>query len=66
MGSGTCPAVRRRGQEAFAKGVNVLLGPGIDITRNPLNGRNFEYMGEDPYLTGQSAAAVIRGIQSST
>lgn len=52
------------GQEAFAKGVNVLLGPGVDIARNPLNGRNFEYMGEDPYLAGQSAAAVIRGIQS--
>jgi beta-glucosidase len=52
------------GQEAFAKGVNVLLGPGVDIARNPLNGRNFEYMGEDPYLAGQSAAAVIKGIQS--
>ncbi|HTX12450.1 MAG TPA: glycoside hydrolase family 3 C-terminal domain-containing protein [Solirubrobacteraceae bacterium] len=52
------------GAEAFAKGVNVLLGPGVDIARNPLNGRNFEYMGEDPYLAGQSAAAVIEGIQS--
>jgi beta-glucosidase len=52
------------GGEAFAKGVNVLLGPGVDIARNPLNGRNFEYMGEDPYLAGQSAAAVIEGIQS--
>src|SRR3984885_8398034 len=52
------------GGEALAKGVNVLLGPGVDITRNPLGGRNFEYMGEDPFLTGQSAAALIRGIQS--
>jgi beta-glucosidase len=52
------------GDEAFAKGVNVLLGPGVDIARNPLNGRNFEYMGEDPYLAGRSAAAIIDGIQS--
>jgi beta-glucosidase len=52
------------GAEAFAKGVNVLLGPGVDIARHPLGGRNFEYMGEDPYLAGQSAAAAIEGIQS--
>jgi beta-glucosidase len=52
------------GREAFAKGVNVLLGPGVDIARNPLNGRNFEYAGEDPYLAGQAAAGIIRGIQS--
>ncbi|MBV9801828.1 MAG: glycoside hydrolase family 3 C-terminal domain-containing protein [Solirubrobacterales bacterium] len=52
------------GREAFAKGVNVLLGPGVDIARNPLNGRNFEYAGEDPYLAGQAAAAMIEGIQS--
>jgi beta-glucosidase len=52
------------GREAFAKGVNVMLGPGVDIARNPLNGRNFEYAGEDPYLAGQAAAAIIRGIQS--
>jgi beta-glucosidase len=52
------------GREAFAKGVNVLLGPGMDIARNPLNGRNFEYAGEDPFLAGQSAAAIVRGIQS--
>ena len=52
------------GREAFAKGVNVLLGPGVDIERNPLGGRNFEYAGEDPYLAGQAGAGVIQGIQS--
>jgi beta-glucosidase len=52
------------GQEAFAKGVNVLLAPGMDVTRTPLNGRTFEYAGEDPYLAGESAAATIRGVQS--
>ena len=44
--------------------MNVLLGPGVDIARNPLNGRNFEYAGEDPYLAGQAAAGVVQGIQS--
>ena len=52
------------GQEAFAKGVNVLLAPGMDITRTPLGGRTFEYAGEDPYLAGESAAATIRGVQA--
>jgi beta-glucosidase len=52
------------GREAFTKGVNVVLAPGVDIARNPLNGRNFEYAGEDPYLAGQAAAATIAGIQS--
>jgi beta-glucosidase len=52
------------GEEAFKKGVNVLLGPGMDIARTPLNGRNFEYAGEDPYLAGRAVAAVIRGLQS--
>jgi len=50
--------------EAFAKGVNVLLGPGADILRDPLNGRGWEYYGEDPLLTGSSVAAIIRGIQT--
>jgi beta-glucosidase len=55
---------RTLGRESFTKGVNVMLGPGMDIARNPLNGRNFEYAGEDPYLAGTATAAIIRGIQS--
>lgn len=53
------------GREAFAKGVNVFLGPGIDILRDPLNGRGWEYYGEDPYLTGQAAGAIIEGVQEN-
>jgi beta-glucosidase len=52
------------GKDARARGVHFLLGPGINIYRAPLCGRNFEYFGEDPYLSGQTAAAYIRGVQS--
>ena len=52
------------GEEAMAEGVNVLLGPGLNIKRSPLCGRNFEYFSEDPYLAGKMAASYVRGIQS--
>ncbi|MEA3437768.1 MAG: glycoside hydrolase family 3 C-terminal domain-containing protein [Thermodesulfobacteriota bacterium] len=52
------------GKESIAKGVHVLLGPSVNIMRTPLNGRNFEYSGEDPFLAGKIAAAFIRGVQS--
>ena len=52
------------GEEAQAQGVQVVLGPGLNIKRSPLCGRNFEYFSEDPYLAGKMAAGYIRGIQS--
>ena len=56
---------QRLGQEAAVQKVNVLLGPGTNIKRNPLCGRNFEYFAEDPYLAGKMAASYIKGIQSN-
>ena len=51
-------------RDARAKGVNFMLGPAFNIYRAPMNGRNFEYMGEDPYLAGQIAVGYIEGMQS--
>ncbi|MBQ8851154.1 MAG: glycoside hydrolase family 3 protein, partial [Oscillibacter sp.] len=56
---------RALGAEAAAQQVNVLLGPGLNMKRSPLCGRNFEYFSEDPYLAGKMAAAYIRGIQEN-
>ena len=52
------------GRDARAKGVNFLLGPGLNIYRAPTNGRNFEYFGEDPYLAGCIAVGYVTGVQS--
>lgn len=53
------------GEEARYRNKSVLLGPGINIYRTPLNGRNFEYMGEDPYLTSQMVVPYVKGVQSN-
>lgn len=52
------------GAEALKRGKHVMLGPGVNIQRTPINGRNFEYMGEDPWLTSRMAVSLIKGIQS--
>jgi len=53
------------GEEARYRGKHVLLGPGVNIYRSPLNGRNFEYMGEDPYLSGRMCVPYIQGVQQN-
>lgn len=53
------------GEEARYRNKSVLLGPGVNIYRTPLNGRNFEYMGEDPYLAGKMVSPYIRGVQQN-
>lgn len=69
LGSTWDPALVRRvgealGRETRANEVAVLLGPGINIKRSPLNGRNFEYLSEDPVIAGELGAALVTGIQS--
>ena len=51
------------GEESRSLGVGVLLGPGLNIKRSPLCGRNFEYFSEDPYVSGELASALVKGIQ---
>lgn len=69
MGNSWDPALMEElgqllGRECLAMGVQILLGPGINIRRTPLAGRSYEYYSEDPLLTGRLSAAVIRGVQS--
>ncbi|MGC2326832.1 MAG: glycoside hydrolase family 3 N-terminal domain-containing protein, partial [Candidatus Sulfotelmatobacter sp.] len=52
------------GKDARARGVHFILGPGMNIYRAPMNGRNFEYFGEDPFLASRMAVSVIKGIQA--
>lgn len=56
---------RAIGEEARSAKVSVVLGPGANLKRNPLCGRNFEYFSEDPYLTGKMAAGFVRGVEST-
>lgn len=56
---------RSIGEEARYRNKSVLLGPGVNIYRTPLNGRNFEYMGEDPYLASQMVVPYVKGVQEN-
>ena len=56
---------RSLGEEARYRGKDMILGPGVNINRNPLNGRNFEYMGEDPLLASRMVVPYIQGLQST-
>lgn len=56
---------RSIGEEALYRGKDVLLGPGVNIYRTPLNGRNFEYMGEDPYLSSAMVVPYVQGVQKN-
>ncbi len=63
------PALARQigasiGRDARAKGVHFMLGPGVNVYRAPMNGRNFEYFGEDPYLAARTTAGYVQGVQS--
>lgn len=55
---------RSLGRDARSRGVHIMLGPGVNIYRSPLCGRNFEYYGEDPYLASETACAYIKGMQA--
>lgn len=56
---------RSLGEEALYRGKDMILGPGVNILRTPLGGRNFEYMGEDPYLVATMVVPYVRGLQSN-
>ena len=56
---------RSIGEEARYRGKDILLGPGVNICRTPLNGRNFEYLGEDPFLAGEMVVPYVKGVQEN-